>query len=379
MRILVCSPSFPTSKTIDFVFVDQLCRAFADLGNEVVVLAPQSVTKCVVRHIPLVKRHSWFQTAKGARIELYRPFTYTLSKSRLSNLFYKINQRAIEKAFKRMKVRPDVCYGHFWGSIFALYPIASQHSLPLFGASGEENVSLYVKKSEEEKQKIQDYLSGVVSVSSKNQKECLELNLISKEKSIVIPNAVDLTLFHPLNREESKRSFNLKNGDFVVAFVGQFVPRKGILRLDEALRKIADRNIKAIYIGSGSIDPQYEYSIFKGWVPHDKLPEYLSAADVFVLPTDNEGCSNAIIEALACGLPIISSDEPFNYDILNEKNSILIDSQNIDSIAEAIIKLKDDSLLRNRLSEGAIATARGMSITSRAQRIVSFMQEKLAE
>lgn len=52
MHILVCSPSWPTTKTIDFIFVDQLCRAIADLGCKVTVIAPQSVTKCIIRRIP---------------------------------------------------------------------------------------------------------------------------------------------------------------------------------------------------------------------------------------------------------------------------------------------------------------------------------------
>ena len=53
MNICIVSPSFPTAKTIDFVFVEQLCREFADLGENVTVVAPQSILKCLIRGVPL--------------------------------------------------------------------------------------------------------------------------------------------------------------------------------------------------------------------------------------------------------------------------------------------------------------------------------------
>ena len=379
MKILVCSPSFPTIKTIDFVFVDQLCRAFADLGNEVVVIAPQSLTKCLFRHIPIAKRHSWYQTAKGNKIELFRPYTITFGYSKIAKFFKNGFQNAVNRASKRIKEKPDVYYGHFWCSIFALYPLAKKNDIPLFGASGEENVSLYVHKTEEYKKAVRETIRGVINVSKKNQKECLELNLISPEKTVVIPNAVDHSLFRPKDRTMNRVAFGIENDDFVVAFVGQFVSRKGITRLDDALTKIGDNKIKSFFIGSGSIDPHYENIVFKGRVPHNKLPDYLSAADVFVLPTDNEGCSNAIIEAMACGLPIISTDASFNYDILDGNNSIMVNCHDIDEISEAISEMKRNKELRLKLSEGALVTAAGLSIEKRALKIVDFMKTRISK
>lgn len=377
MKICVVSPSFPTPKTIDFVFVDQLCRALADLGHEVVVIEPQSVTKCMFRHIPIVPKHSWYQTSQGAKIELYRPYTITFGYSKLAKLFKNSFRNAVARAFKKMEKKPDVCYGHFWGSIFTIYPLAKESSIPLFGASGEENVSLYVHRSEDYKKGLRDYMSGVISVSTKNQVECLELNLVDKEKSVVIPNAIDQTLFRKLDKNECRKQLGVSDNEFVVAFVGQFVPRKGTLRLNEALKMIDDIQIKAVFIGTGSEDPDYEGIIHKGRVSHDDVPRWLNAADLFVLPTENEGCCNAIIEAMACGLPVVSTDAPFNYDILNEENSIMVDCHDINAIAEAIRKLKDDNTLRNRLSAGALTTAAGLSISRRAERIVEFMKNRI--
>ena len=376
MKICVVSPSFPTSKTIDFVFVDQLCRAFADLGHQVTVIAPQSLTKCLMRRIPVIKCHSFYKTSIGNTIELFRPYTISMGNTGIK-LFRNSNQKALKRVFRRLKTKPDVCYGHFWNSIFLLYPFAKQANIPLCGASGEENVACYVRRSDDFINNIRNYISGVVSVSTKNQQECFALNLVPPEKSIVIPNAINHTLFCLMNKTECRNKLGLDEKHFIVAFVGQFVPRKGTMRLNEALKKLGDSNVKAVFIGSGSENPDYGGIIYKGRVDHDDVPVWLNAADVFVLPTENEGCCNAIIEAMACGLPIISTDAPFNYDILNDSNSIMVDCHDIDAITEAIKRLHNDIELRQQLSNGAKRTAQNLSIKHRAERIIDFIQNKI--
>lgn len=375
MHICVVSPSFPTSKTIDFVFVEQLCRAFADNGHKVSVIAPQSITKCLIRHIPITKKKSQFKTQNGNMIDLYRPHYITLG-NRSIRPFKDSFKRAVESAFNQISEKPDVCYGHFWQSIFAIYPIARKNNIPLSGASGEEDVARYVHKEEAFITEVRDYILGIVSVSTKNQKECLTLNLVTQEKSIVIPNAINMSLFENKDKYQLRKKIGIKDEEFVVAFTGQFISRKGTLRLSQALEQIDDSSIKAIFMGRGSEDPQYKGVIFKGIVSHDDLSNYLSASDIFVLPTENEGCSNAIIEAMACGLPIISTDADFNKDILNASNSIMLDCHDIDAIATAIKKLKDNKDLRKAMATEAKKTASELSIDKRAEKIIDFINDK---
>jgi glycosyltransferase involved in cell wall biosynthesis len=100
-------------------------------------------------------------------------------------------------------------------------------------------------------------------------------------------------------------------------------------------------------------------------------------ADVFCLPTLQEGCCNAIVEALACGLPVISSDRSFNYDILNESNSILIDPIDEDAIAVALRSLYEDKALRAQLSQGALIAGESLTIDERAKKVLSFIDERI--
>lgn len=84
--------------------------------------------------------------------------------------------------------------------------------------------------------------------------------------------------------------------------------------------------------------PDCEGILFMDGLPHHEIVYYLNCADVFVLPSLAEGCPNSVIEAMACGLPIISSNLPFNFDILSKEVAILINPRDVDEIANAIKK-----------------------------------------
>ena len=145
--------------------------------------------------------------------------------------------------------------------------------------------------------------------------------------------------------------------------------------MSDALNKLND--VYSIFIGEGDEEPNCKNILYKGRVPHHKVSLFLNAADVFVLPTLKEGCCNSIIEAMACGLPVISSNLPFNWDVLNENNSIMIDPMNTEEIGNSIKRLKDDVNLRNIMSESALETAKALTIDKRASNILRFIEGRL--
>ena len=135
-----------------------------------------------------------------------------------------------------------------------------------------------------------------------------------------------------------------------------------------------------MFIGVPYMGYPYDFDcpgiIHKGAVEHDLLPKYLNCADVFVMPTQKEGCCNAIVEALAMGLPVISSDGAFNDDILDEHNSIRLNPNDVDAIADAIKKIKEDSVLRNKMVEYTLSRHTEYSIEGRARRIIDFINDQ---
>lgn len=369
-KIVIISPGYPSKHKSTFTFVQQLIEEFALLGIECHVIAPHSITnnKSFLRD-----RVEHKECEGGGSITIYRPNYISFSNLRISSFrpsSWSFN-RAVNRTLKKIGPNIDCIYGHFWASALAGYRYAKAHNIPLYTATGESVIPEYVVNKKNNN--FYDYVSRVVCVSSKNLEESIQKGLTIREKCKVIPNAINPERFRLLDKEECRKKLNIPKDAFIVISVGWFSERKGTKRISDAIDKIQDGSINSIFIGKGTEEPSCENILFKGPVPHELIPIYLNASDVFVLPTLHEGCCNAVIEAMACGLPVISSDRSFNHDILDKENSILINPNDVDAIAEAILKIYKDSILRKKLSEKALLTASQLAINIRARRIIDFI------
>tara|TARA_Y100001954_G_scaffold167324_1_gene177612 strand:- start:11690 stop:12832 length:1143 start_codon:yes stop_codon:yes gene_type:complete len=375
-KICIVSPGYPSDGYPFYVFVKNLVNHLSTKGVDCYVFSPQSISKIIIRG---AKKSPVNETQIFDKnpIFIYRPFFMSFSNSKILSAFSDfLLSKLFYKYLKSKNFKFDAIYCHFWQSAFISFKHAKKFNIPIFVACGEDKIPSF-NRHKNSKLKLYNYLSGVICVSTKNQLESIEKGLTPRNKTIVIPNATDLKLFNKTSTPTLRKKLKINTDDFVVIFVGAFIKRKGISVLDSALKFINDDKIKCIYIGSGPYKPSYKNILFVGKVNNDDLPNYLSIADVFILPTLSEGCCNSIIEAMACELPIISSNRNFNFDILDKSNSILINPENINEVVYSLNKLRSNKKLLKHLSIGSYNKSRSLGLDSRASKIIDFIKSKL--
>ena len=373
MKICVISNGFPTKRSASSIFVVNLCEQWARQGHAVTIVTPQSVTNILMGKSGATAQTFAYTTPDGNTINVYRPRIITFSNiPLLKKVKNWLRQRAIANVVKRIGPQ-DVFYCHFWNNGYDLYKAIGDKGRPLIVATGESVIHLRTVDDG-----FRQAVSGVVCVSTKNMEESISLRLTTQEKCIVLPNAIDTAVFHKMDKLQCRRELGIDTQLFVVVYVGQFIKRKGYNRLAAAIDQLDDKEIGVVFLGKAKEgqEPHCQGILKCGFASQKEIAKYLNAADVFVLPTQAEGCCNAIVEAMACGLPVISSDRPFNYDILDSSNALLIDPDNVDEIATAIKSMKDE---RNREDMGnrSLIKVQELTLPIRAQKIINFIEQKI--
>lgn len=171
----------------------------------------------------------------------------------------------------------------------------------------------------------------VFSVSDSLRQLAIELGA-TPDKTEVVGNGVDTMRFHPVDRTEARNRYGLPMDAKVLISVGGLVERKGMHRVIDCLPALLKHHpdLHYLIVGGGSpegdmraeLDAQVsrlglaDHVHFLGTLPPDELKWPLSAADVFVLSTRNEGWANVFLEAMACGLPVVSTDVGGNAEVV---------------------------------------------------------------
>lgn len=159
---------------------------------------------------------------------------------------------------------------------------------------------------------------AVISVSEALKQRVVDLG-VEPDRVIVRHNGVDGERFAIRDRHEARRRLGLPEDKKIITYVGNFKPEKGVDTLVEAMGQAAlrDRDVELVVVGGGPLEKIMHDTAssmgvagkirFAGRQPHDAIPEWISASDVFCLPSRREGCPNVVLEALACGRPVVAS------------------------------------------------------------------------
>jgi len=187
----------------------------------------------------------------------------------------------------------------------------------------------------------------VLCLSKGSYNELISFGL-SEKKLDVFKYWIDLEVFKPYENNEFRNELGIKNV-FTVLFVGRLIDKKGIRVLCEVAKEILDVNF--VFIGTG---PDEDYLKeqekkgrnikFVGFVRNDLLYKYYNSSDVFCIPSQyEEGFGRVVMEAVACGLPVVGSNKGGIPEALDSSISILVEPtvENLKNAIEELYRDKD--------------------------------------
>lgn len=189
---------------------------------------------------------------------------------------------------------------------------------------------------------------------------------------VLIPNGVDTQVFAPVTLEEKeviRNRLGLPLHKRIVVFTGRLVHRKGLKTLAYAWKQVCQDNddVLLLVLGSGNFQRDSVEEWLKGYIKAKHLKdctllvgdvnnvrEFLQASDIFVLPSLFEGLPNSLLEAMACGLPIIATNIGGITDVVRDNtDGILIEPGNQEHLQMAITRLLEDPKLAENLGRSA--------------------------
>jgi len=201
----------------------------------------------------------------------------------------------------------------------------------------------------------------IVTVSKYSARKIVQLYGISEKKIRIVPNGVDIQKFKPNPDYGNVKARICGKSKYLVLFVGNLIPRKGLHYLIQAAKHIFQENkeIKFVIVGEGPLKSNlisYSQSqgvadqfTFLGDVSDDMLPQLYNCADIFVSPSIQEGQGITLLEAQATAKPVIAFNVSAIKEVVKNKETGLLIEPDSNKLAKTISYLLSNQSLREKM------------------------------
>jgi glycosyltransferase involved in cell wall biosynthesis len=216
---------------------------------------------------------------------------------------------------------------------------------------------------------------------------------IPAEKIVLATNGVDTRLFRPVDKDKAREELGLPRDKKIILSIGHLVVRKGfqhIIRAVSLLTRQGRENILLVIVGAAGIEGDYKSQLdklitqlgladrvyFAGGKPYEELYKWYGAADVFCLASSKEGWANVLLEALACGKPVVATRVWGTSEVIaSEDLGLLVEAGNPPALAQAL----DEALHKKWDGNKIIQYARQHSWEKTAEGVYEQWQRVLNE
>ena len=234
----------------------------------------------------------------------------------------------------------------------------------------------------------------ILTVSEFSKREIMEAYKVPAERITVTPLAIDTAAYRPDISEEAKTAILVKyrlTKPFFL-YIGRLEEKKNVVNLIHAFsifkgwRGVGDP-MRLLMVGSPGFGYERikkeiaarkmeEFVLMPGYVPEDEMPALFAAADALVFPSWYEGFGLPILQAQAVGTPVITSDAASMPEV-GGPAALYVKPGEPDDIAEAMKKLMDESVLRDRLRALGLENVKRFSWEATARGTMNAMLEVL--
>ena len=291
------------------------------------------------------------------------------------------------------KVKPDLthcfftipsgCFGLYCKKAFSIPFITSTLGADVPGFNiGDWRLNVYHFITHDLSRAIWNNSSYIVANSSSLKSLCKQFS--QNLDFEMITNGVDTDIFYPLDKKNYSDNSNVK-----LLFISRLAWQKGIETLIKSLGILKNRgitNFKLTVVGDGHLkDAMFSlidhYGIrekvdFLGWRKLEELPFIYRSSDLFILPSVMEGMPSVVLQAMACGLPVIVSKVDGFKEIVEENvNGFTAEYNNEEDFANAIEKLIKSSELREKMSIKSVEKSKAFSWESIAKKYLELYQK----
>jgi glycosyltransferase involved in cell wall biosynthesis len=267
--------------------------------------------------------------------------------------------------------------------------IHTPHGHVFFGYFGSFKTKIFILL-----EKLASCLTDkIVALTNGEKEDYIAYKVARKEKLVVISSGVDLNRLKEPSSEEKKnfkKGLGISENSLVIGTVGRLVPVKGPEFLVEAAQWIISRNPDTFFMftGDGDLRPMLEKRaldlgikdniIFLGW--RDDVTKIISAYDVFVLPSLNEGMGRVLVEAMSLGKPIVASNIGGIPDLVSHgKNGFLVPPKNPKELAKYIQILLNNKEMREKMGLAGKRMAMNFSAKIMLKKISDLYEELLIQ
>ena len=250
-------------------------------------------------------------------------------KNELINLVFEFS-RNIQIFMENEDFYLDILHSHYWLSGLAGDLLSESWEIPhviTFHTLAKTKLKALAVGDEHTSRSASEYKlmcrsDKILVLTQKEAQDIGQLYGSFTNKISVVPPGVDLEIFYQSDKNASRYQLNIPGQNNMVLFVGRIDPIKGLDVLVKALSMISSVGDTTLYIVGGNEESNEYYQfikslvvdmglddkvVFTGAIAHDTLRTYYSAADVLVLPSHYESMGFVVIEAMACGTPVVAS------------------------------------------------------------------------